>query len=418
MTRNLFEVLSEDTYTVFCDKAVLSSTYVPSVWVGREAEEQQLAQWVMHGVRDGCQPPMIRVYGAPGTGKTMIVQRVLTQYQAFQGDDAFQMIYVNLKHCRTVVSAANTILTALSGRRVPPNLGLDRILQEFWTALRTRREDHEQLYLALVLDEVDSLAMDRHYDPSDLMYRLLRYQQELNEPRIQLLLIVIANNPVQFEAMLDPRVRSSMGSTELIFQPYDPDELTLIIENRVANAFHPGTMDSQLINILAWQGELDGDVRKALDVLQHCGELANERKTTITFEIMMEALQQVNRNNIHQLLAGLLYAEKAILGNIAQLTRCQPETTTRAVWTYYKQHSYHVIGLQERRVYDIIAQLATLGLISTRARVQRGGGYEKVIQLNLDPDTVLSVTNQLYGDASRIDERTFAKYYDEDDDYE
>ena len=132
----------------------------------------------------------------------------------------------------------------------------------------------------------------------------------------------------------------------------------------------------------------------------------------------MEALQQVNRDNIHQLLAGLPYAEKAILGNIAQLTRCQPETTTRAVWTYYKQHTYHVIGLQERRVYDIIAQLATLGLISTRAQVQRGGGYEKVIQLNLDPDTVLSATNQLYGDASRIDERTFAKYYDEDDDYE
>lgn len=416
MSGNLFEELSENTYTVFRDKAVLSSTYVPSEWIGREKEVRQLAEWIQYGVRDGNLPPMIRVYGAPGTGKTRVVQYVLDQYQAFREDDAFQVVYVNLKQCRTVVSAANTMLTAMSGRRVPPNLGLDRVMQEFWTTLRTRREGREPCYLALILDEVDSLAMDRHYDPSDLIYRLLRYQQALQEPWIQLLLIVIANNPTQFEAMLDGRVRSSMGSAELIFHPYDPETLAEILADRVTNAFHPGVMDQKLIKILAGQGELGGDVRKALDALLRCGELANVRATTITFELMVEALQQVNRDNVHQVLAGLPYAEQAILRNIAQLTRLQPETTTRAVYIHYKQHMYNAIGLRERRVYDIIAQLATLGLISTRARVQRGGGYEKVIRLNLDPDTVLSATDQFNGDAYPIDAHSFAKYYEEDND--
>jgi cell division control protein 6 len=374
MSSNLFDELSEDVYTVFRDKAVLSPTYLPPEWVGREDEAHQLARWVLQGVRDGSLPPMIRVYGAPGTGKTLVVQHVLAQYQAHRGDDAFHVVYVNLKQCRTVVSAANTLLTAMCGRRIPPNLGLDRIMHEIWATLRTRSESYDQLYLALVFDEVDSLAMDRHYDPSDFMYRLLRYQQALHEPRIQLMLIVIANNLAQFEVSLDGRVRSSMGSAELIFQPYDPKTLAMILADRVADAFHPHVMERDLIEILAGQGELDGDVRKALDVLQRCGELANTRATTITFDLMIEAVQLVNRDNVRQILAGLPYAEQVILRSIAQLTRNRLETTTRAVYTHYQQHMFKAVGLKERRVYDIIAQLATLGLISTRARAQRGGG--------------------------------------------
>jgi orc1/cdc6 family replication initiation protein len=417
MTRNIFDEFSEDQYTVFQDKAVLSPTYLPPEWVGREDEERQLAQWVFQGVRDGSLPPMIRVYGGPGTGKTMVVQHVLDQYQTHRGDDAFQSVYVNVKQCRTVVSAANALLAAMNGNRIPPNLGLDRIMHEFWTTLRSRGESHESLYLALILDEVDSLAMDRHYDPSDFLYQLLRYQQILHEPRIQLMLVTIANSPAQFEAMLDGRVRSSMGSTELIFQPYDPATLEVILADRVADAFHPDVMDRDLIQILAWQGELSGDVRKALDVLQRCGEIANKRATTITFDLMIEALQQVSRDNIHQILAGLPYAEQAILRNIAQLTLSRPETTTRAVFTHYKQHTFSVVGLKESRVYDIITQLATLGLISTWPRAQGGGGYEKVIRLNRDPEAVLSATNQFRRGSHPIDARTFAKYYDENDDY-
>jgi Cdc6-like AAA superfamily ATPase len=89
MMRNLFDVLSEERYTVFRDKAVLSPTYRPLEYVGREDEAQQLAQWVYYGVRDGSLPPMIRVYGAPGTGKTMVVQRVLAEYQAIAGMTRF-----------------------------------------------------------------------------------------------------------------------------------------------------------------------------------------------------------------------------------------------------------------------------------------------------------------------------------------
>jgi hypothetical protein len=37
----------------------------------------------------------------------MIVQHVLAQYQAFRGTDAFHVVNVNLKQCRTVVFEAS-----------------------------------------------------------------------------------------------------------------------------------------------------------------------------------------------------------------------------------------------------------------------------------------------------------------------
>ena len=74
---------------------------------------------------------------------------------------------------------------------------------------------------------------------------------------------------------------------------------------------------------------------------------------------------------------------------------------------------FHAVGLGERRVYDIIVQLTTLGILSSQARSQRGGGYEKVIRLNLDPDTVLRATDHLIDRRHQIDERAWAEEYEE-----
>jgi Cdc6-like AAA superfamily ATPase len=87
------------------------------------------------GIQEAYLPPMIRVYGAPGTGKTLVVRKALTEVQSTVGDEVFNHIYVNLKRCRTVTTAVNTILETLCGHRVSKNLGTDRIFQELWKVI-------------------------------------------------------------------------------------------------------------------------------------------------------------------------------------------------------------------------------------------------------------------------------------------
>lgn len=109
--------------SVFRDKRVLSLSYVPSTLVCREKEEKALAKILVAGVNEGFLPPMIRIFGRTGTGKTVVVRSVLEKFSEYQGD-VFRFFYVNLKNCRTVFSAANAILSAVCGRQVPVNLGL------------------------------------------------------------------------------------------------------------------------------------------------------------------------------------------------------------------------------------------------------------------------------------------------------
>ena len=130
---DIFDRLEEDSYTVFRDKSKLSLSYVPAELVARRREEEYLARILVSGVRDNYLPPMIRVSGPPGSGKTVIVKSVLERFS--ERTDGFRFFYVNLKGSRTVFMAANAVLSGIAGRRVPSNLGLDRVFDEIWRAI-------------------------------------------------------------------------------------------------------------------------------------------------------------------------------------------------------------------------------------------------------------------------------------------
>ena len=166
MDFEVFEKVDRDRYSVFRDKSLLSLSYVPSALVCRDEEEENLARILVGGVREGFLPPMIRVFGMPGSGKTVVVRSVLERFSQYKGD-VFRFFYVNLKNCRTVFSAANGVLSAVCGRRVPVNLGLDSVFSELWVEVAGLRKKGGGLFLCLVLDEVDSIFMDKRFDPSD-----------------------------------------------------------------------------------------------------------------------------------------------------------------------------------------------------------------------------------------------------------
>jgi len=391
---DIFERLEREDYSVFRRKEVLSLSYVPEVLVAREREEAYFARILTRGVREGFLPPMIRVYGPPGSGKTAVVRSVLRRFREYKGD-VFRYFYVNLKGSRTVFMAANSILFAISGRKVPNSLGLDRVFEEIWEGIRRLKRD--RLFVVLVFDEVESVFLDKHYDPSDFFYRFLRYHVFLGDPDIKLCLIVITNNPAAFEDRLDARVRSSMGGEGIEFDPYSTEELEEILKPRVEEGFRPECVEDDLARFVSWMfTHTVGDARKAIDLLRVSGEVANERGSIVDMNACVYARERAEREWAYHDLRDLPLHFALVLWYIAQLCKEGGRTTTGDVYRFSKEYPVDHIRdkpisrLGERRILEIVTQLEAMGLVTTM-NVSRGRrGYGKLVKLNLNPEDVLS----------------------------
>jgi len=58
----IFKNVEEEGFSVFLDKGLLSSSFVPVKIVSREREEGVFARILASGVRDGFLPSMVRLW--------------------------------------------------------------------------------------------------------------------------------------------------------------------------------------------------------------------------------------------------------------------------------------------------------------------------------------------------------------------
>lgn len=411
----VFEKVDWETYSVFKDKRVLSLSYIPNTIVCRDELEKTFARILVGGVGEGFLPPMIRVYGKTGSGKTVLLRSVLERFSKYKGD-VFRFFYVNLKNCRTVFSAANAVLSEICGQRVPANLGLDKVFSKMWTEVAGLGERGE-LFLCFALDEVDSIFMDKHFDPSDFFYRFLRASSTFPElANVRMCLIAITNNPMVLEDGLDARVRSSMGSETIVFPSYSRDEIRMILECRVGQAFKEGVLEEGVLDYCAGiVAETGSDARKAVDLLRVSGEIANENRSKVTRKSVQAALERVEKDWIHDILRSIPNQSAVVVYLLAftSVRRQGNKITTKNFLETYRiaKLDKGMKRLGERRVLDIINELETVGLISTW-NVSRGRkGYIKEIVFNRDPQTILdfyeSATSRLRLKALTAKSRSF-----------
>jgi len=295
--------------------------------------------------------------------------------------------------------AANNIFSAIVGRKIPHNLGLDRVFDEIWGALSELRK--EKLFVIIVLDEVESIFLDKHYDASDLFYRFLRYQTFVQDLDIKLCLIVIANNPMGFEDKLDGRVKSSLGTDLIIFNHYSETELEKILEYRVREGFKQEFIEEDLAQHISWFHDTSaGDARVAIEILRVSGELANRLKKKVSFDICLKAREIVERNVVYEELDELPEKYLYILWHIAEICSKYDKASSREVYDLNLSHSLTALrgkpvsSISERRILDILTGLEIRGLITTMNISMGRRGYGKIIRLNMNPSSVLSYVHQ------------------------
>jgi len=374
---------------IFQSRDVLRPTYTPSNLPHREEQINGLASILVPALR-GETPSNVLIYGKTGTGKTAVAKYVGKELEeAGTEDRKCSVIYINCE----VVDTQYRILAHLArhfDKEIPmTGWPTDQVYSEFRNAL-----DEEKKVVVIMLDEVDKLV--RKGD--DILYNLSRVNSDLLRSKVS---IIGISNDLKFTEFLDPRVKSSLGEDEIIFPPYDAEQIKDILEQRASLSFSPGALQESVIPLCsAFAAQEHGDARKALDLLRISGELAERsRSVVVSEEHVRAARDKIEQDRVEEVIKTLPTQSKLVLYSIVLLEEQGVRNiTTSAVYNMYKQLCPLVETdyLTHRRITDLIAELDMLGILHTVVISKGRYGRTKEITLSVYSGKLKATLQQDY----------------------
>ncbi|MCI2415049.1 MAG: ORC1-type DNA replication protein [Candidatus Aramenus sp.] len=364
---------------IFKNRELLLPDYVPSELPHREEQIRRLAS-ILAQLYRGERPSNVFIYGLTGTGKTAVTKFVLKALMERLKN--FLYIYVNTRQSDTPYRILADIIEGL-GEKVPftgiSTAELYRRMVKAFSSTNT--------ILVIVLDEIDAMVK-KHGD--DVLYKLTRINSEIGKSKVS---IIGITNDVKFIDNLDPRVRSSLSEEEIVFPPYNAEELEDILMRRAKAAFREGVISESIIKLCAALAARDhGDARRALDLLRVAGEIAErERAKVVTEEHVEKARVEIERDRVYEVISSLPFHSKLVLFAILQGLKEKDAMTTGEVYDRYKELAQQ-LGMEvvtQRRVSDIINELDMVGIVT--AKVVNRGRYGKTKEITLAVDREIAI---------------------------
>ncbi|OXB63673.1 hypothetical protein ASZ78_008988, partial [Callipepla squamata] len=233
-------------------------TAVPERLHGREREAAAVRQFLREHVA-ARRPGSLYIAGAPGTGKTACVSRVLHDCK-----DELVGIRSVVLNCMAL-SSAHAVFPAVAEQLGLPTAGaggreLARRLERALTA--------KGPMLLLVLDELDQLGSRAQ----DVLYTIFEWPRL---PGSRLVLIGLANALDLTERVLARLHTSPLPGPRLLrFAPYSREELAAILHGRLQQLRGSPVLEPNALQFCARKvSAVSGDARKALDVCRRAVEL-------------------------------------------------------------------------------------------------------------------------------------------------
>ncbi|MDI6903342.1 MAG: ORC1-type DNA replication protein [Methanocellales archaeon] len=361
---------------IFVNREVLRPSYTPDYLPHRKEQINRMATILVAAIR-GETPSNILIYGKSGTGKTAVAKYVGRELERTceVRRNPCTVLYINCE----VVDTQYRVLYHLAGHfdREIPSTGwpTDQVYAEFKNGI-----DTESRTVIIILDEVDKLVKKG----DEILYNLSRINSELDNAKVS---IIGISNDLKFIEFLDPRVRSSLGEEEIIFPPYDANQLRDILEQRANMAFRQGTLDPEVIPLCAaFAAQEHGDARRALDLLRVSAELAERSQSDIVKEEHVRwAQDKIELDRIVEVVRTLPTQSKLVLYSMVLLNR--KGLTTGEVYKVYKDlcHKTDMAVLTQRRVTDLISELDMLGIVN--AIVVSKGRYGRTKEISVSTPT-------------------------------
>ncbi len=364
---------------LFKNKEALSSNFIPDDILYRNKEIETLSRVLAPSLLSE-RVSNILIYGFSGTGKSLVTKFVGKKLAntAMEKSINVMPIYMNcrLENNNTEYRLMSN-LCSVFGAEVPESgLSVNSLYKKFISAI-----DREDKAVILILDEIEKLVQ---HAGDGVLYSLLRLNESLKHAKISI--IGISNN-TEFKSLLDQRVRSSLNPIEIVFRPYNAEEIAEILKMRVDEAFNNGAVKEEVIQkCAALSAQEHGDIRKALDLLKVAGENAQQfGKDNVEEDDLDKAADILEQNITESLIKTMTKQSKVVLMSIIAVSRSKRlgKVYSGEVYDYYLKFCDRV-GLKKltfRRVSDLIADMDYNSLVMSR--IKSHGRYGRTRELNI-----------------------------------
>jgi cell division control protein 6 len=372
--------------SVFKDPGKLSFDYLPDKLVHREKQTQRLFSLLRPIVEAGASSNAF-LYGAVGTGKTHTAKRFCLDFRKY-ASESNRAVDWDVVNCRQRMGD-DAVLLRLLQHFDPhfPERGFS--IAEKMESLRKHLEKHK-LHFIVILDEVDALLKK---SGADLIYSFARIAEEGTTTKGNISMILISQRPNALEYMDAAALSTFRRSNVVEFPKYDRTELEDIVQGRVALAMHPGTVDDDLIDLIADIASEFGDARYAIELLEKAGMLADEeRSEEVAAEHVRGAKSHVHPIDIEERLGLLDVPKKLVLLSIARKSRKKAYITMGDAEEAYAVvcEEYGEKPRAHTQFWKYVKELDALGLVDTKLSGKGEVGKTTLISLPEIPAKVLA----------------------------
>ncbi|MFB5619635.1 MAG: Cdc6/Cdc18 family protein [Nitrosopumilus sp.] len=375
---------AESGKSIIKNRDILHYSYIPDIILHRKSEQEQVTQSLLPILKKS-RPSNLLVYGKPGTGKTLVVKKVLSKIQERVEKSNFpiKLIYSNSKEETTLYGLLVSLgrQLGLNEKELPSNgLAISVVFKRLLTKI-----NEDKLNAIFVIDEIDYLAQLVAKTGKDILYQLTRANERLTQGSLTLVGI---SNDLTFKERLDPRVISSLGEEEIVFTNYNVEQIKKILEERIHESFIPNSVEEPALNLIAaLAGGEHGDARRAIDLLRVAGELAERQQSDkVTIEHVREASQKMEENKEEKSLKSFPLHEKLILIAIMKANG----SSTGEIYSSYK-NLCKAVGkdeLTQRRITQMLSEIELSGIISGRLIHQGIHGRSKKYKLTISSEMI------------------------------
>ena len=370
---------------------VLRHDYIPNRILHRNKQQELVTQSLIPLYQKSI-PPNLLVYGKPGTGKTLVVNKVLKQIQDRVDKNSYR-IKIAITNAKDQSNLYNVLVDlgrqlGLKSKKTPndklwlPSTGLS--ISEVFNRILYIIEKNK-INTVFVIDEIDHLAKLVDKTGKDILYSITRANLKLKNGSLSLVGI---SNDVRFKEELDPRVISTLSEEEIVFPAYETNEIKEILEDRVPIAFEENVVSTGALNLCASMAcRQHGDARRAIKLLNVAAKTAElNQANLITDEHVRLASQRIEVDKESQQLDAFSLHEKLLVITIMK----SPNISTGDIYSAYKSlcKIIHQNELTQRRITQMLSEIELSGLISGRMIHQGIHGNTKKFNLTVSPELV------------------------------